>query len=215
MNFIPVSLPDAVVTVPYFYSQANQIVQAIRQSDDLPMIVQASDSIVEKTRVAYENWGRVTNPSIYAYVGDVYKGFFAPTLQRDDIKWAQEHLYTLSGLYGALRPLDQISAYRLEMKAKLRVAHAKNLYDFWGDRIAKLIDEKADGIVCILSSDEYAKVVTAHTSCRIVTPVFLDKKPNGTIGTVPIYSKMMRGVMARWIIDNRVDIPEQLKRFSM
>lgn len=213
MNFTPMA--QAVTpSTPYFYAEASQIVEAIKQSDDLVAIVRASDAIVQKTKLAYEHWGDYTNPSIFAYVGDVYKGFFAPTLQPDDICWAQEHLIILSGLYGALRPLDQISAYRLEMKAKVRVNGSKDLYDFWGDRVARLVDERANGIICVLSSDEYAKVVTAHTASRIVTPVFLDKKPNGTIGTVPIYSKMMRGVMARWIIDNRVDTPEQLKAFS-
>jgi uncharacterized protein len=145
----------------------------------------------------------------------VYKGFFAQTLSLDDITWAQKHVRILSGLYGVLRPLDKVSAYRLEMKAKLQVAGTKNLYDFWRDKVATYVDGAADGVVCVLSSDEYAKVVVAHSTCRIVTPVFLDKKPNGTIGTVPIYSKMMRGVMARWMIDHHIETPDGLKEFSM
>lgn len=215
MNFAPATLRGVRPTMPHFYSQARVIVEAIKQSDELPAIVRASDSIVEKTKLAYEHWGDEMNPSIYAYVGDVYKGFFASTLQLDDVHWTQEHLLILSGLYGALRPLDQISAYRLEMKAKVCVGEAKNLYEHWGDSIAKLVDERAQGIICVLASEEYAKVVTAHAKSRIITPVFLDNKPNGTVGTVPIYSKMMRGVMARWIIDNRADTPDQLKQFSM
>lgn len=216
MNFQPVTLPaQAVATKPYFYADAERIVHTIRQMDDISPVIQASGAIVEKTKTAYRAWGNALNPSIYAYAGDVYKGFYAATLQAEDIQWAQDHTITLSGLYGVLRPLDQISAYRLEMKAKLRVNHAKNLYEFWGDRLAKYIDDVADGVICVLSSDEYAKVITAHTSCRTVTPVFLDAKPNGTIGTVPIYSKMMRGVMARWIIDHRINSSEGLNGFSM
>jgi cytoplasmic iron level regulating protein YaaA (DUF328/UPF0246 family) len=175
----------------------------------------ASDDITARAQAAYESWGDTSNAAIFAYVGDVYKGFFAQTLKIDDITWAQKHMRILSGLYGALRPLDKVSAYRLEMKAKLQVSGAKNLYDFWGDKVAACVDVEADGIVCVLSSDEYARVVVAHTSCRIVTPVFLDKKPNGVIGTVPIYSKMMRGVMARWMIDHRIETPDGLKAFSM
>jgi cytoplasmic iron level regulating protein YaaA (DUF328/UPF0246 family) len=205
MNFTPVTSPGLTTTEPHFHAQAVQIVQAVLETKKLPEILHASDAIVEKTRHAYAQWESQTNPAIHAYAGDVYKGFYASTLDADDIRWAQEHIFILSGLYGVLRPLDRISAYRLEMKAKLAVGEAKDLYSFWGDTIAKLVDERAGGTICILSSDEYAKVVTAHTRSRIVTPVFMDKKPNGVIGTVPIYSKMMRGVMARWIIDNRVD----------
>lgn len=216
MNFTPAVLPGRVTaTEPQFHAQAAQIVQAVLEVHNFSEVLHASDVIVEKTRRAYEQWGNQTNPAIYAYVGDVYKGFFANTLSDDDVQWAQRHLITLSGLYGALRPLDCISSYRLEMKAKLPVGDAKDLYSFWGDVIAKMTDEMADGTICVLSSDEYAKVVTAHAKSRIVTPVFLDNKPNGKIGSVPIYSKMMRGVMARWIIDHRVDDPDRLQAFSM
>lgn len=215
MNFTPATLPELAPTTPMFQEQAHQIVRAILATDDLSTILHASDAIVNKTRHAYEQWGDRTNPSVYAYAGDVYKGFFASTLDADAIDWAQQHVLILSGLYGALRPRDAISGYRLEMKAKLPVAESKDLYAFWGDRIAALVDSQANGIICVLSSDEYARVVTRHTVSRIVTPVFLDKKPNGTIGTVPIYSKMMRGVMARWIIDHRIDTPEGLRDFAL
>lgn len=202
-------------TEPLFYTQAEQIVDMVRRVGDVAALMNVSAGIAQKTVQAYERWGDQTNPAIYAYVGDVYKGFFARTLSNENILWAQEHIRILSGLYGALRPLDRVSAYRLEMKAKLQVGEAKNLYEFWGDKVAKSVDHAADGVVCVLSSDEYAKVVTAHAESRLVTPVFLDKKPNGKIGTVPIYSKMMRGVMARWIIDHRIDNPEDLQAFCM
>lgn len=215
MNFQTTNLVDVKATRPHFLEDANKIAQAMSNVDDMVLLLRSSQDIATRTEQAYLDWGKLSNPSIFTYVGDVYKGFFAPTLTTDDIIWAQNHIMILSGLYGALRPLDLISGYRLEMKAKLPVGGHKNLYEFWGDRVAKYVDERADRVVCILSSDEYAKVVTAHTNCRIVTPVFLDKKPNGKIGTVPIYSKMMRGVMARWMIDNRVDAPEQLEGFSM
>jgi cytoplasmic iron level regulating protein YaaA (DUF328/UPF0246 family) len=100
------------------------------------------------------------------------------------------------------------------MKTKLLVGGSADLDSFWHDKIARYVDEDNESIICNLSSDEYAKVVTKWTQKRIVTPVFLDNKNNGTVGTVPIYSKMMRGVMARWIIDNRVDSPEGLKMFE-
>jgi cytoplasmic iron level regulating protein YaaA (DUF328/UPF0246 family) len=202
-------------TQPHFFQQAQQLVDALRTIDDIAAFMNVSNDIAQKTVAAYENWGRKTNPAVYAYIGDVYKGFFAPTLSEQDVRWAQEHIRILSGLYGVLRPLDLVSGYRLEMKAKLPVSDAKNLYQFWGKQVAEYVDAEAGGVICVLSSDEYAKVVTAHAKSRIVTPVFLDKKPNGVIGTVPIYSKMMRGVMARWIIDHRINSPDQLSKFTM
>lgn len=215
MNFTPVTGLPVSPSTPFFYTQAKRIVDEIRSTNDIATLMNVSADIARKTVIAYEKWGRQTNPAAYAYVGDVYKGFFAQTLTGEDIIWAQDHIRILSGLYGVLRPLDFVSAYRLEMKAKLQVGQAKNLYEFWGDKIARYVDADANGMICVLSSDEYAKAVTAHTKSRLVTPVFLDKKPSGKIGTVPIYSKMMRGVMARWIIDHRVDTPDGLHAFSM
>lgn len=215
MNFTPVTGLSLSPTTPFFYTQAERIVDAVRNFADMEVLMSASATIAQRTTETYKIWGDTTNPAIFTYVGDVYKGFFAQTLSNEDIRWAQEHVRILSGLYGVLRPLDLVSSYRLEMKAKLPVGNAKTLYEFWGDKVARYVDEQADGIICVLSSDEYAKVVTAYTKSRLVTPVFLDKKPTGKIGTVPIYSKMMRGVMARWIIDHQVDSPDRLKEFSM
>lgn len=160
--------------------------------------------------------GGIQRPALWAYKGDVYKGVKAQNLTQADAEWAQQHIMILSGLYGILRPYDAISPYRLEMKAKLAVGQAKNLYEYWGDRLAKVVVERADGVVCVLSSEEYAKAVVKYLpkDIRVVNPVFYDVKPSGKIGVAPIYSKMMRGVMARWMIDNRADTPEALKAFT-
>lgn len=164
----------------------------------------------------YKEWGSAQKPALWAYKGDVYKGVKANNLTQAEAEWAQQHIMILSGLYGILRPYDTISPYRLEMKAKLAVGQAKSLYEYWDDRLAKVVAERANGIVCVLSSDEYAKAVVKHLpkDIRIVTPVFYDVKPSRKVGVAPIYSKMMRGVMARWIIDNKVDTPEELKHFT-
>lgn len=187
---------------------------AVKSSRDLSQVMRVSAAIADRVKHMYETWGDASEPALFAYIGDVYRWFYADTLSVDDIEWAQEHLFIMSGLYGALRPLDEVSAYRLEMKAKISVQGSKDLYDFWGERIARHIDKQAGDVLCNLSSDEYAKVVTKYTKRRVVTPVFLDNKTNGTVGTVPIYSKMMRGVMARWAIDHRVDGVDKLKEFT-
>ena len=200
---------------PYFDKESSEIVDALRQVEDMSKLMHISDSIAARVNEMYQDWGREASPALFAYVGDVYRWFFAETLSVADIKWANDHLFIMSGLYGALRPLDLVSPYRLEMKFKLSVAGSKDLYDFWGSRISDYVDSVPDDIICNLSSDEYARVVTKYTNKRVVTPVFMDHKADGTIGTVPIYSKMMRGVMARWMIDNRIDNPDDLSGFSI
>lgn len=207
--------PHAVpVSSPHFLKEATAIVGAICQMDDIANFMHVSQPIADRVTDMYKHWGNEKAPAIFAYVGDVYKGFFADTLSADDLLWAQGHMLIMSGLYGALRPMDEISPYRLEMKAKLHLKNSNSLYAVWGDKIADFTDMQSDEVICNLSSDEYAKVVTKYTKKRVVTPVFLDDKVNGTLGTVPIYSKMMRGVLARWIIDHRIDTPDGLHEFS-
>lgn len=213
MDTSPVGL-DVETTVPYFLERAERVVDVIRQTKNLNPIMHASDTILANVATMYKQWGTVIKPSAFMYKGDVYKGFYSNTLNTEDVIWMQENLMILSGLYGLLKPLDEISQYRLEMKAAVSVGASKNLYEFWGDTLAEYADTYSDGIICMLSSEEYARPIRKYSQSRIVTPVFMDHKPNGTIGPVPIYSKMMRGVMARWIIDHRVSHPDQLVDFD-
>lgn len=206
--------PHLAVTAPQFLNEATQLATVINASNDLARLMHVSPSIATRVKAMYEEWGSRKAPAIMTYVGDVYKGFHANTLSAQDLIWANEHLFIMSGLYGVVRPLDEISPYRLEMKAKVKVDDASNLYEFWSDKLARYVDRYADGLICNLASDEYARPVTKHTRSRIITPVFVDNRPDGTIGTVPIYSKMMRGVLARWIIDHRVDSPTSLAVFE-
>lgn len=203
-------------TVPKFQSDAESIVEVIKTTENLAGLMKISPALVEATRQKYQAWSKDnTKPAVYTYVGDVYKGFYAGTLSGEDVEWAQKHVRIMSGLYGMLRPLDAISPYRLEMKAPLNINGQKDLYGFWGRRLAEAVDaETDDGVICVLSSDEYARPITRFSKSKIITPTFYDNKTNGKVGTVPIYSKMMRGVMARWVIDNRVNTVEKLKDFS-
>lgn len=215
MDFSVVDTKGVRTTFPEFQDDAEHIVSAVKHAQNLAQLMKVSPALAEATRKLYEEWGRLTKPAVYSYVGDVYKGFYAKTLSAEDITWAQKHLRIMSGLYGILRPLDEISAYRLEMKASLKIDTKKDVYEYWGERLAQKANEATDdGILCILSSDEYARPVTRFSRSTIITPVFYDNKPNGTVGTVPIYSKMMRGVLARWVIDHRVEKPEDLEKFE-
>jgi cytoplasmic iron level regulating protein YaaA (DUF328/UPF0246 family) len=205
---------DVLVTQPHFLNEAATIVMAVRSISDIAHTMTISQSIADGVVEKYLHWGEEKAPAIFAYIGDAYRWFYANTLSSADLRWAQDHLYIMSGLYGVLRPMDEVSPYRLEMKAKVAVGDRKDIYTFWDKKLAQYVDVMPDEVICSLSSDEYARCVTKYTKKRVVTPVFLDNKTNGQIGTVPIYSKMMRGVLARWMIDHRIDTPEGLQAFA-
>lgn len=203
-------------TKPLFMSDAQKIVTTLKSMDqhDLGKLMHVSDAIAATNHKRFAAWGETTKAALWAYRGDVYKGMYADLLTREDADWAQEHLVIMSGLYGVVRPYDAISPYRLEMKANLKVGGYKNLYELWGNKLATYVDENSEGVICNLSSDEYARPVIKNSRSRIITPVFIDHRPGGKIGPAPIYNKMMRGVMAHWMIVNRIDSPDRLHEFT-
>ena len=211
-----ISAPPAYLTTTglLFADEAAEIRKVIAglTIDELKNLMHISDDLAQKVHDYYRDTTKKS--AFWAYNGDVFKGVQARTLTEGDAIFAQKHIVVPSAVYGLVRPFDEISPYRLEMKANIKIGSANNLYKYWGDKLAKYVDDNADGEVVMLASQEYGKGIAAHVKSRVTTPVFLDKKPNGTIGMVPIYSKMMRGVMARWIIDHRIDDPSRLVEFS-
>jgi cytoplasmic iron level regulating protein YaaA (DUF328/UPF0246 family) len=211
-------MPIAVrATQPLFLSESRELRGALKKLSvgDIQTLMNVSQPLATAVRQKF----MVTSPlkpALWAYVGDVYKGFQAPTLSGDDALWAQQHLLIPSGLYGLLRPFDEISTYRLEMKAPLAIDKFHNLYEFWANKLGNYMEANADGQVLVLSSQEYAKSITPYLSSttRIVTPAFIDRKPSGVESQVAIYNKMMRGVMARWIVDEQIDTLEDITAFT-
>jgi len=156
-------------------------------------------------------------PAVLAFTGDTYIGFDAPTLSVEDLEWAQDHVRILSGLYGVLRPLDLIEPYRLEMGTKLDNPRGKDLYAFWKGRISTVLDAAVAGhaapVIVNVASTEYFKAVDEKAlKARVITPVF--KEETGTASKViGLMAKRARGMMARYIVTNRLDDPEALKDF--
>lgn len=145
--------------------------------------------------------------------GDVYRGLDAPSLSDDDLTWAQDHVVILSGLYGALRPLDLMQPYRLEMGTRLETLRGKDLYTFWGSRISEQLNDwlSEEGVVINLASNEYNKAVDRKAlNARWITPQFKDIS-KGKPRVISFYAKKARGAMTRWAIEHRVTDPEQLK----
>jgi cytoplasmic iron level regulating protein YaaA (DUF328/UPF0246 family) len=207
MDFATKAPYFAKSTMPYFSSEASRLRSLLAGYPvvDISKLMNVSDTLAEKTHTMYQN--NAQKQAFWAYDGDVFKGVQARTIDEAGATFAQNHVVVPSAIYGLVRPYDLISPYRLEMKAKLSVASSKNLYEFWGDKLAKYVDEFANDEVLMLSSYEYARTVLPYVSpsTTIVTPAFIDKKPNGKEEQVAIYNKMMRGVMARWVIDSKID----------
>ncbi len=155
--------------------------------------------------------------AIFTFKGDTYVGLDAENFSKEDIAFAQNNLRILSGLYGLLRPLDGVQPYRLEMGTKIKINSKKNLYDFWTEAVTnKLNTELEDGTKCLinLASEEYFKVIDeSQIQSKIITPIFKSKK-NGKLKTIGILSKRARGMMANFIIKNRIENPQKLKDFS-
>ncbi len=157
--------------------------------------------------------------AILAFKGDVYTGLQAETFSEADFDFAQQHLRMLSGLYGVLRPLDLMQPYRLEMGIKLTNPAAKDLYGFWGDLLTEKLNdamaEQGDEVLINLASDEYFKAVKPkQLNGELIKPVFLDEK-NGKFKVISFYAKKARGLMSRYVIQNRLSKPEQLKEFNV
>lgn len=158
-----------------------------------------------------------TKQALFCFTGEVYRGLNAGEMNDNELDYAQNHLRILSGLYGLLRPMDRIQPYRLEMGTKLKYYSNNNLYQFWGDKITKRINEdlQQDDTVINLASTEYYKSVNEKKlKANVITPTFKDLSKNGDYKIVMMYAKNARGVMANFIIKNRIDEPEALKSFN-
>ena len=157
-------------------------------------------------------------PCVLAFTGDVYKKLDAASLSKRDLRYAQDHLRILSGFYGLLRPLDLIQPYRLEMGTRLANTRGKSLYDFWGNRLVDSINsehaERPMSAVLNLASNEYIRAVPARRlEPPLITAVFQEIR-EGQPKTIAFLAKKARGLMARFVVRNRVEEPEDLKDFG-
>lgn len=160
----------------------------------------------------------ITRPAVLAFAGDTYQGFEAATLSEASMTRAQERLRILSGLYGLLRPLDAIQPYRLEMGSRLKTRRGRTLYDFWGDLLARRLNEDADrlGTSFLLncaSVEYFGAVDQKRLRLDVITPSFLEER-NGSAKTVSFFAKRARGALARFAVENRVEDPADLQPFN-
>lgn len=215
----------ATHTLPVFAQQASELIALLRgkTQPEVAALMRLSDALAALNVERYQAWSpkftaRNAKAAVLAFDGDVYDGLNAKTLSEPDLLWAQEHLCILSGLYGVLRPLDWMQPYRLEMGTALANARGKNLYQFWGPRIAQYLNERAQAhslpLIVNLASEEYFKsVAPAALQVPVVTCVFEERKGN-THQVIGLFAKRARGLMMRHAIEVRAQTVQDLQHFA-
>lgn len=217
--------PTDKTTQPAFLDASAELVGVMRNyaPAELGKLMKISDKLAALNVARFEEWSRPFNRKnakacVFAFNGDVYDGLDAGSLDAAGIEYAQKHLRILSGLYGVLRPLDLMQAYRLEMGTRVENPKGRNLYEFWGttptDALNKALAGQTPPVLVNLASEEYFKVVrTDRVKARIVTPVFEDWK-SGQYKIISFHAKRARGLMVRYAIDHQIDVVEKLKDFD-
>lgn len=212
-------------TIPEGLDRSAQLINKLQKTSKkgISELMSLSDNLTDLNVERYATWTKdfsegQRRQALLAFKGDVYQGMKNDELTKADLKFAQDHLRILSGLHGLLRPLDLIKPYRLEMGTKLSVQGKKNLYEFWSDEVTERLNQalsaSGNDTICNLASNEYFKAVdTKKLNGNIITPVFKDMK-NGKLKVIFLYAKQARGMMAGYILRNRINNAEDLKGFD-
>jgi len=214
-------------SVPAFLNQSSKLIGELKEKEpkDIASLMGLSDKLATLNYDRYQSWSASkkvsvdSKPSMLVFKGDVYQGLKAEDLSKSEMKFAQKHIRILSGLYGILRPLDVMKPYRLEMGTKLQTSQGKNLYEFWGNKVQKnVLDElnnhKSDLLINLASKEYFTVLGKLPEDINVVTPIFKDYK-NGKYKIISFYAKKARGLMARWIIQNKVSDFESLSNFNL
>lgn len=218
---------DIAATPPDFQEDAVRLARTARNLTlrDLKGLMGLSDDLARLNRDRFNAFSadpehHQTRPAALAFAGDTYQGLEAASLSADEMAFAQGRLRILSGLYGVLRPLDAIQPYRLEMGSRLKTRRGRNLYDYWGDTIAKALNRAAEEtgstVLINCASQEYFGAVSPKTlKLRCITPQFMEDKRDGAgPRIVSFFAKKARGAMARFIVQHRIAAPEGLRDFD-
>ena len=208
-------------------SDSELLIKELQQKnpDDLSSLMGLSEKLSLLNFDRNMNWTKPTKPSdsarqaIFAFKGDVYQGLDASSLSKSEIKYANKNLCILSGLYGLLKPLDLMYPYRLEMGTKMKNKRGNNLYEFWGSKVTELVndlamDNRSKAIVNLASVEYFSVLKTDQINLPIINPVFKDYK-NGQYKIVSFFAKKARGLMSRFIIQNKIKKSEDLMDFNL
>lgn len=218
--------PEMAVSQPVFLDDTQELIEVARKKSrrDLMKLMGISENLADLNYQRFQHFSvpfdrTNAKPAVFAFRGDTYVGLDADTMKPEDIDWAEDHFRMLSGLYGLLGPRDLMQPYRLEMGTRLANDRGKDLYAFWGDKIAQQINRLTDGhkdrSLINLASNEYFKSVKKNVlDGPVITPVFKEVKA-GVAKVIGFSAKRARGMMARFMIDHRLETPEGLKKFNI
>lgn len=206
------------VSLPTLMHQTEEILACLKRKskDELKAIWKCNDVIVQQNieRIQHMNLYEHLIPAILAYDGIAFK-YMAPSIfENEQFAYIQKHLRILSAFYGVLKPMDGVKPYRLEMMAKVSIHHTKNLYEYWGDRLYQEIQD-ASGIIINLASKEYAKCIEKYLQEKdqFITITFCEMAGNKLV-TKGTYAKMARGEMVRYMAEENIEDPEDIKHFN-
>lgn len=214
-----------VMTEPAFQADAARLARTARNLTlrDLQALMDLSPELARLTRDRYRGFAdapdpRITRPAALAFAGDTYLGLEAGSLDDGELDWAQSHLRILSGLYGLLRPLDAIQAYRLEMGSRLKTRRGRSLYEYWGTGLSRALNAQArsigtDTLINCASREYFGALDTGALDMKVVTPAFLEDRPGGP-RVISFFAKRARGAMARFIIQRRLVDPAAILAFD-
>lgn len=222
---VPADLPH---TLPVFKKQPLELIKVLREKSpqQLSQLMSISDKLAVLNVGRYEAFSpqftaKNSRQAVLAFNGDVYEGLNATSLKPKELDWAQAHVVILSGLYGALRPLDLLQPYRLEMGTRLENTKGSNLYQFWGTQIADYLNERSDEqpeaerIVVNLASQEYFKSVDLKAlQAPVVECAFEDFK-GGKYKIISFHAKRARGLMVRWAVQHKAKKVADLRKFDL
>jgi len=220
-----IPMPSAEYSVPAQLDQSQILIDELLDYDPekIGSLMAISENLSQLNYQRFHDFHTPFNtdnarPALFAFKGDVYSGIESTTFSEADLAYAQDHLRILSGLYGALRPMDLIQPYRLEMKTKLKNPRGKDLYQFWGDQITDslnaVLDKQKEAVLVNLASNEYYKSVKPkQINGRILNIDFKETKA-GKTRIIAFYAKKARGMMADFILKNRLEKPEDIQSFD-
>jgi len=209
-----------------FLKESRQLVSQLKElaPAEVSSLMKISDKLGLLNFLRFNEWKTPftldnSKQALFAFKGDVYTGIDAESFSSQDLKFAQKHLRILSGLYGVLRPLDLIQAYRLEMGTKLENKRGKDLYEFWASKLTDQINQdikesKSKHLINLASNEYFKSLQVAAINAEIIVPVFKDYK-NGKYKIISFYAKKARGLMSAYIIKNKLKNPAELKAFNI
>lgn len=216
--------PNLNFSICDFLKESEKLVSKLKKYkvNKLMELFHVSKEIAEINHLRFQNWEspnelkNETIPAVFSFTGEVYRGLNVKTIPDEKLSYLNENLRILSGLYGILKPFDFMYPYRLEMGTKIEISkNIGNLYQFWGDKLTRFLNNEEHDFIINLASAEYFKVINSKKiKGKIITPIFKELK-NGEYKIVMTYAKNARGLMTRYCVMNEITNPEEIKKFDL